>query len=114
MTKPCPMCSEQILATAKKCKHCGSMLEGGSAPQAVTVTGQDPFAEYHTPIQGKKEGRLSVIGGLGICVGILFVLFSFHLFSESGGDEIAQQNALYTLLLGVAFILGNYFWARKK
>jgi len=26
--KPCPACSEPILATAKKCKHCGEWLEG--------------------------------------------------------------------------------------
>ena len=26
-TKKCPYCSEQILRTAKKCKHCGEWLE---------------------------------------------------------------------------------------
>jgi len=26
-TKKCPYCSEQILATAKKCKHCGEWLD---------------------------------------------------------------------------------------
>ena len=26
-TKECPFCSEPILATAKKCKHCGEMLD---------------------------------------------------------------------------------------
>lgn len=26
-TKPCPFCSEEILSVAKKCKHCGSMLD---------------------------------------------------------------------------------------
>lgn len=27
-TKPCPVCAEQILTTAKKCKHCGEFLDG--------------------------------------------------------------------------------------
>jgi len=27
ITKPCPMCGEQILPTAKKCKHCGEILD---------------------------------------------------------------------------------------
>lgn len=26
-TKPCPLCGEEILFIAKKCKHCGSMLD---------------------------------------------------------------------------------------
>ena len=28
---PCPYCGEQILAVAKKCKHCGSDLTGGAS-----------------------------------------------------------------------------------
>ena len=27
-TKQCPYCSEEILTTAKKCKHCGEYIDG--------------------------------------------------------------------------------------
>jgi uncharacterized membrane protein YvbJ len=27
-TKQCPYCSEEILETAKKCKHCGEYIDG--------------------------------------------------------------------------------------
>jgi hypothetical protein len=45
-TAPCPFCSEQVLASAKKCKHCGEFLDpalraasrgGPSAVAASTV-----------------------------------------------------------------------------
>ncbi len=36
-TKDCPFCSEPILATARKCKHCGEMLDQPRAPAAVTA-----------------------------------------------------------------------------
>ncbi len=31
-TKECPYCGEEILAIAKKCKHCGEFLDGSSKP----------------------------------------------------------------------------------
>lgn len=34
-TKRCPQCGEEILAVAKKCKHCGSMLDLASPSQNV-------------------------------------------------------------------------------
>jgi tRNA_anti-like len=34
-TKSCPYCSEQILATARKCKHCGEMLDEAGALAAA-------------------------------------------------------------------------------
>jgi hypothetical protein len=68
-TKKCPFCAEEILIDAVKCKHCGSMLDGSEPTHSVSVTKMDPFAHYHTNIQGKKKGRLTFVGWLGIVFG---------------------------------------------
>lgn len=42
-TKRCPQCGEEILAVAKKCKHCGSMLDLASPPQGAIAR---PLTNY--------------------------------------------------------------------
>jgi len=37
-SKPCPYCGEQILASAKKCKHCGEFLDDSLRPPQPTPT----------------------------------------------------------------------------
>jgi hypothetical protein len=106
--KTCPFCAEEILDSAIKCKHCQSMLDGSDNQQEVTVTGKDPFAEYHTPIQGRKKGSLTGIGYMGIVVGILFILFSGVVFNER-----SPEDAALVLGMGVFFLVGCYMWARK-
>ncbi len=111
-TMPCPMCGEDILAVAKKCKHCGSMLDGSSPAQDVTVKGKDPFAEYHTPIQGKKKGKLTVIGIAGIAFGALAMLVSIAgCFATTDPD--ATEGIFYMFLVGLGFMVASYLWARK-
>lgn len=42
-TKACPYCWEEILAAAKKCKHCGEFLDWTQRPQPQAVTQIIPY-----------------------------------------------------------------------
>ena len=42
-TKLCPYCGEEILAVAKKCKHCGEFLKEENEPEDLSETKQCPF-----------------------------------------------------------------------
>lgn len=76
-TRDCPFCSEEILASARKCKHCGEFLDGSSRP--ISASPQKKSSEPETKIW---EGHPSGLYYLGHWIfGILLLpLFGLGLF----------------------------------
>lgn len=78
-TRDCPFCGEDILSTARKCKHCGEFLDGSSAPTPASPKNKSKETERKI-----WEGHPSALYYIGNWIGgIFFVLLglSFTVFS---------------------------------
>jgi hypothetical protein len=49
-TKSCPLCGEKVLAVAKKCKHCGSMIEEHLNSERQHIAGSDDIPTWVLPV----------------------------------------------------------------
>ena len=52
-TKNCPYCGEEILAVAKKCKHCGEWLETKEGDAAVASA--EPAQKAEAPLANQQQ-----------------------------------------------------------
>jgi DNA-directed RNA polymerase subunit RPC12/RpoP len=100
--KACPLCSERILATAKKCKHCGEMLDPQlrapvepAAPSAVAAQPTAPAVsfDFDAPDDGQYRPTYRPTlpaSGLGLAS---FVMGALVLLVTGTGIVITVINA---------------------
>jgi DNA-directed RNA polymerase subunit RPC12/RpoP len=60
-TKRCPYCGEEILAVARKCKHCGEWLDDEPHPSKSDDKEPDETNEFRCPKCGMKIAANSVV-----------------------------------------------------
>lgn len=77
-TKKCPYCGEEILAVAKKCKHCGTWLDGSAEPTS------NP-----SPVVNKKNKLLPV----AVVVAIIAIVGAGYLLLSNGSDGNAKEDS---------------------
>ena len=102
----CSECAREISDKAVTCPQCGVPV----GEQSVVIKGVDPFSQYHTPIQGKKSGPLSILGRFG-----LFFVGPFMVFAGAVIVflEKKPEQGFMTIFLSVIFMIGCYLWARR-
>jgi len=118
-TKNCPYCGKEILADAKKCKHCRNWIQEPIAPtqeqqKRSEIKTQEIFNPQPTLIVDEKKNASRFL--LGICVGFscaLLIGLTLHFIKPKQEQlylmDIMQPNNDRSYYIGV---VTNDFWDR--
>jgi hypothetical protein len=101
----CIECKKEISDKAVSCPHCGCPINNSG----VVIKGVDPFAQYHTPIQGKKSGQLTVLGKIGVWIITPLLILAAVISIKEGYPMEGLYCGSFALTIGV----GGFLWARK-
>ena len=85
--RACPMCREQILASAQKCRHCGEYL----SPMARRAAGLGPRSVAQAPTEKMPDpmGRALFACLLFLPLGVVAIVFAAQAHSKAGAADYA-------------------------
>ena len=111
-TKSCPYCDEEIVALARKCRHCGEFLDerlaAARAAESGPHMGQDPALRMLLPV-GRSLWAVAA-GYLGL-FSMLFVFAPFALITgvlavldiKKHPEKHGLGRAIFGIVMGAVF-----------
>ena len=132
-TKKCPYCCEEILATAKKCKHCGEWFEDANVSNVQRISSQKDYGnkngakpQFSSDCLPTSSSRTFVLAIVIIGIIASFVPDEYCSFSEPNvrgfhvytilsyvGWIFTQINPIIAALVGAVCDIILYYWVAK-
>lgn len=111
-TKECPYCGCEIMAVAKKCKHCGEWLDKTESIEQVSVSKtpaafqrEPAVAPASQPINQKTNPLNLIFAFNGFIIIVLFIWFSDE-FGQLFTMRYYDDNLIIPVLLRVVYVIG--------
>lgn len=109
--KPCPLCAELILADAKKCRFCGSMLEKDWS-RSLNKQDTEIIADSEQDLKSKVEqgkGNLKKTHKELLIVGMVLlpIIFAWFTLDKKNWSKKARISAFIWAAIAMLFSLGN-------
>jgi len=110
-TKACPACAEEIKAIAKKCKHCGEILDDSLKQNSTEVRKSDLDPETRAKIQKDLDGITTntwKLLGLTIATGGWLYLLLHMRTVQTQFNKLFNNQFGEKLFAGVIFTYGAF------
>src|SRR4030043_527181 len=108
-TKKCPYCSEQILITAKKCKHCGEWLEESQERKGAdwSEKGSVDARNVSKGLKQKEQDDFSQ-GCFGIACLVVSIVIGVFVSRTFDSSKVGWIVGIIVFIIAIALIAKLY------